>query len=130
VNVLDENISDEEMTRLREWRIAVRKIGPDLGTKGYSDSQIIALLHTLDRPTFFTLDEDYYQRRLCHRSYCLIHLDIPEAEVADYVRRLLKHSELNTKAKRMGLVVSASARGVKGWRQHPQTLIQFPWDHS
>jgi hypothetical protein len=83
VNILDENISDEEMKLLRECRITVRRIGPHLGSKGFSDSQIIALLHTLDRPSFFTLDEDSYQRRLCHAGYCLIHLDIPESEVAN-----------------------------------------------
>jgi hypothetical protein len=127
VNILDENISDPEVKLLREWRIAARKIGPNLGRKGLSDSQVVSLLHSLDRPTFFTLDEDYYERRLCHAGYCLLHLDVPEEEVAKYVRRLLKHPELNTRTKRMGLVLSASPQGLKGWRLTPQTAVHFPW---
>jgi hypothetical protein len=59
-------------------RVAARQIGYDVGRKGLKDEQIIPLLHTLDRPTFFTLDTDFYNRRLCHEGYCLVLCHIQE----------------------------------------------------
>jgi hypothetical protein len=72
------------------------------------DAEVLPLLHQLNQATFFTLDSDFYDRRLCHDGYCLVHLDVDEAEAARYVRRLLRHREFNTKAKRMGTVIRAS----------------------
>ena len=78
---------------------------------GMKDEEITPLLHELDRPTFFTLDDDFYDRRLRHEGYCLVHLDIEEEVVAEYIRRFLRHREMNTKAKRMGCVVRAFDNG-------------------
>lgn len=118
MNIVDENILESQRTLLRRKRVALRQIGRDLGRKGMKDDEIIPLLHQLDRPTFFTLDSDFYDRRLCHEVYCLVHLDIEEETVADHVRRLLRHRELNTKAKRMGCVIRVLPTGLTLWRIH------------
>ncbi len=102
MNLLDENVPESQRALLRSWRVPVRQIGLDIGRKGMKDDEIIPLLHPLDRVTFFTLDGDFYDRRLCHEGYCLVHLDVEEEMVAEYVRRLLRHRALNSKAKRMG----------------------------
>ncbi len=94
---------------------------------GMKDDEIIPLLHQLDRPTFFTLDGDFYNRRLCHGGYCLVHLDVEEEMVAEFVRRLLRHRELNTKAKRMGRVIRASTTGLAIWRIHHDQENQLSW---
>src|ERR1700675_1222586 len=99
MNILDENVPEPQRTLLRRRRVPIRQIGQDLGRKGMKDREIIAFLHQLDRPTFFTLDSDFHKRRLCHEAYCLIQLDVGDEMVAEYVRRLLRHRELNTKAK-------------------------------
>jgi hypothetical protein len=91
------------------------------------DAQIISLLHRLDRPTFFTLDGDFYNRRLCHEGYCLVHLDIEEEMVAEYVRRLLRHRELNTKAKRMGRAIRVLSTGLAVWRIHQEQERHLAW---
>jgi hypothetical protein len=127
VNILDENLPEPQCEHLREKRIAFRKIGPDIARKGLTDREIVALLHELDRPTFFTLDKDFFRRRLCHARYCLIHLNIVRNKVAAYVRRVLKHPQLKTRAKRMGLVLSASPDGLVGWRVSQQALVQLTW---
>ncbi|MBI3740819.1 MAG: hypothetical protein HY257_03560 [Chloroflexi bacterium] len=49
MNVLDENITPIERQRLREWHIAIRHIGYDIGRKGMDDEAIIP-----------TEDWDYY----------------------------------------------------------------------
>src|SRR5438105_14266682 len=112
MNVLDENIPESQRALLRRRRVTVRQIGQGVGRKGMKDDEIIALLHQLDRSTFFTLDGDFYDRRLCHEGHCLIHLNIDDESIADYVRRLLRHRALNTKAKRMGLVIRALPTGL------------------
>ncbi len=91
------------------------------------DDEVIPLLHQLDRPTFFTLDGDFYDPRLCHAGYCLVHLDVEEDMAAEYVRRLLRHRELNTKAKRMGRVVRASTTGIAVWRIRQEAEGHLSW---
>src|SRR5690348_14734444 len=127
MNILDENIPESQRTLLRSRRVALRQIGQDLGRQGMKDDEIIPLLHRLDRPTLFTLDGDFYDRRLCHVGYCLVHLDVEEEAVADYVRRLLRHRELDTKAKRMGRVIRVSPTGLTLWRVHQEQESHLSW---
>jgi hypothetical protein len=58
VIVLDENIIDNQRRQLTSWRLPARQIGYELGRKGMKDSEIIPFLHQLNRPTFFTRDDD------------------------------------------------------------------------
>jgi hypothetical protein len=127
MNVLDENVPLSQRAFLRSRRIGLRQIGQDIGRKGMKDDEIIRLLHELDRPTFFSLDRDFYDRRLCHEGYCLIHLDVEEEMVAEYIRRLLRHRELNTKAKRMGRVFRVLQTGLTGWRTHQVHEGHLTW---
>ena len=118
MNILDENVPASQQVLLRNKRLVLRQIGQDLGRNGMQDAEIIPLLHQLDRPTFFTLDSDFYDRRLCHEGYCLVFLDVEEGMVAEYVRRLLRHRELNTKGKRMGCVIRMVPTGLTLHRIH------------
>ena len=127
MNILDENIIDSQRQRLRHWRIAVRHMGYDVGRQGMKDQEIIALLHRLRRPTFFTRDEDFYVRHLCHARYCLVYLAVAKNEVASFVRRLLRHREFDTVAKRMGTVVRVSQVDLSVWHLHAEQAIHVAW---
>ena len=127
VNILDENIAIQQREQLREWRIPVRQIGPDIAHLGIKDAAIIPLLHQLHQPTFFTLDDDFYKRYLCHARYCLIYLDVDRSQAAEYVRRVLRHPEFNTIAKRLGTVLRASSQGLTIWRLHAIQEESIPW---
>lgn len=127
MNVLDENIPVTQRQLLRSWRIPTRHIGHDAGRKGMTDEEIIPFLLTLRRPTFFTLDWDFYRPELCHARYCLVFLDVRREECALFVRRLLTHPELDTQAKHMGTFVRASYAGPFVWRLHAQTELRFDW---
>ena len=94
------------------------------------DQEIIALLHRLRRPTFFTRDEDFYVRHICHARYCLVYLAVAKDEVALIVRRLLRHREFDTVAKRMGTVVRVSQVGLSVWHLHAEQAIHVPWGVS
>lgn len=66
MNVLDEDIVIGQCKLLVSWRIRFRQIGKGLGHKGMADRDVIPLLLTLGRPTFFTTDFDYYRSGLTH----------------------------------------------------------------
>jgi hypothetical protein len=127
VNILDENILESQRPLLRRWRIPIRQIGAEAGRKGMSDQEIIVLLQQLRQPTFFTRDVDFYRRDLCHARYCLVWLDVAAAEAAEYIRRLLRHKENNTQAKRMGAVIRLSPTGLSLWKLHAEEETYLAW---
>jgi len=96
VNILDENILESQRQLLRSQRVSVRQVGLDVGRKGMKDDEVMPLLHTLRRPTFFTRDLGFYDRGLCHPRYCLICMAVGQYEIAAFVRRLLRHSAFDT----------------------------------
>ncbi len=116
--ILDENINEHQCVILRSRRIRFRLIGSDIAHKGIQDEQIIPLLHTLKEATFFTRDSDFYRPDLCHGRYGLVFLAVHRFEVAGFVRRLLRHPQFNTRAKRMGKVVRVSSAGIQYWERY------------
>ncbi len=91
------------------------------------DDEIIPLLHGLRQPTFFTLDDDFYEPHLCHVGHCLVYLNVRRSEAAIFVRRLLRHPEFDTQAKRMGTVIRVSHVGLTLWRLHAEEEIFLEW---
>ena len=96
----------------------VHQIGVDVGRKGMADEEIIPFLHTLRDVSFFTRDLGFSDRKLCHPQYCLVCLAVGKDEVAVFVRRILRHPEVDTKAKRMGAVIRVSHAGFSVWRRN------------
>ena len=127
MNVLDENILESQRQLLVDGRIPIRQIGHDLGRKGLKDKEIITFLLQLRRVTFFTLDSDFYKHPLCHAKYGLVHLDVRKHEVAVFVRRLLKHPEFDTVAKRMRKVARVSSAGLAVWVLHTEKETSYKW---
>jgi hypothetical protein len=76
VNILDENIPASQQHLVRGWRIRTFQIGKEVGRSGMKDDEIVPLLHHLRRPLFFTRDEGFYRRSLCHPHYCLVWLAV------------------------------------------------------
>jgi len=93
-----------------------------------TDVEIIPFLLTLRRPTFFTLDWDFYIPDLCHTRTCLVFPDVGRQEAAHFIRRLLVHPQFDTQAKRMGAVVRASHAGPFVWRLHSPAEASFSWE--
>lgn len=128
MTILDENIPRDQWEELRRKRVPVKKIGVDIGRSGTKDDRLIPLLHRLSRPTFFTLDVDFWDRDLRHEGYCLVYLDVERKTVAAYVRRILRHPALNTKAKRMGTVIRAEPEGISLCRIRHESEEHLPWE--
>lgn len=128
MNVLDENIVAQQCDQLRKWRIPFRQIGKHLSTQGALDENLIPVLHGLPQPTFFTHDEDFFNATLCHSHYALVHLDVSDAETAEFIRRFLKHPAFDTQAKRLGIVGRVSVGGVHFWRKGQSLLQTVDWE--
>ncbi|MDA1272959.1 MAG: hypothetical protein O2960_02750 [Verrucomicrobia bacterium] len=128
--VIDESISENEVWRLREWRIAVRVIGEDLADKSISDENILSLLHRLKHPTFFTRDRDFWKAELSHPRYALVFMDIPEHEglVATHIRRFLRHPSFNSNLKRLGKVIHVHQTGIELWHGGAQSKRFHEWE--
>jgi len=128
MNILDENISKSQRQLLEGWRISIKQIGINTGRSGMKDNEIIPFLQGLRRPTFFTRDDGFFKPQLCHVRYGLIYLDVEKSETSIFIRRLLKHSELNTQVKRMGNVIRVSHAGLACWRLHVRDELHLKWE--
>ncbi len=115
MNILDENIPENQAALLASWRIRFKQIGVTVGQSGMSDEAIIPLLLRQHYPTLFTRDKGFYTLRLCHARYCVVLLDVRRDEVASFIRRLLRHPSLNSRAKRMGKVIRISQSKITLW---------------
>jgi hypothetical protein len=127
VTILDEDIPEDQRQLLRRWRFPVRRIGVDVGRRGMKDTQILSLLHSLNQPTFFTLDHGFFKRGLCHAGYCLVYLDVGEEKAAEFIRRTLRHQQLNSWLKRRGAVIRIRPGGISLWRLHDKMMNYLIW---
>ena len=84
----------------------------DLLDLGIQDDEIIFLLNQLRSVTFFTRDDDFHQNRFCHSNSCIVLLDVPGSQVAELIRKFLKHKAFRTQAQRMGAVVRISRQNI------------------
>ncbi|MDT7896900.1 MAG: hypothetical protein RRB24_02465 [Armatimonadota bacterium] len=126
--ILDEQIPDSQRRRLLDWGFHVWQIGWDIGHAGMDDvGQVLPLLHSLRQPTFFTLDLGFYHRRFCHDRYCLVVLDVADTQVAEFVRKFLRHPLFRTKAKRMGKVVLLTTEGIRWWAKGMPKELKAAW---
>jgi hypothetical protein len=84
-------VFESQRARLLRGRAHLCQIGSDVGRKGMKDDEIIPLLRTLRRPTFITRDRDFFDKTLCTDRMCLVYLETPPLEVAEFARRVLRH---------------------------------------
>ncbi len=125
--ILDENFPDSQRQWLRGWRVPLRQIGYEVGRKGLKDEEILPFLLGCRRPTFFTLDQGFYRRDSCHARYCLVCVNVGQNAAASFIRRLLRHPQFDTEAKRLGTVLRLSQRGLTVWRLHAEKEIHVEW---
>ncbi|HEX5720325.1 MAG TPA: hypothetical protein VF179_29485 [Thermoanaerobaculia bacterium] len=125
--ILDENIPESQWQLLRSWRIRALLIGRDISEKGITDENLASFLIQQPRPTFFTRDEGFYDKTLCHARYCLVYLAVRPNESASFAWRLLRHPLFKTRAQRLGAVIRASSAGLQVWRLRESRAIFLAW---
>jgi hypothetical protein len=117
--LLDEQVNvPRVLAALRKW-ITVDVLPALRPGERVLDDRIPTLLRTLKRPTFVTIDSDFWHRRLCHPDYCILYFylrDDQQPLIPDLLRALLRHPEFHTRAARMGKVACISTESVDYWQ--------------
>ncbi|NUO80069.1 hypothetical protein HUU05_08335 [candidate division KSB1 bacterium] len=119
---------DNQLERLQRWHIPAKKVGRDIGVKGMDDEhQIVPMIRTFARITFFTHDLGFCGSKFCHERYCIVVLRVDRYKAADYIRRFLKHPEFQTHNQRLGWVFEVYPTFIKGWRVGKNGEKTFRW---
>ena len=117
--VLDEHLGRTEvLAPLQKWLTAT-KIEDLAGDEILKDDRILQLLCQRKQPTFVTLDDDFFHRRLCDRRYCLMYCVVPRQQqhrIPVILRRVFRLPEFATKAARMGKVVRVHEQDIDFWQ--------------
>ena len=127
MNVLDENIVESQRLLLRSWRIRVRQIGHEVGRAGMRDEEIIAFLRRTGQVTFFTRDLRFFDAKNRSPDCCIVCLAVGQYEVAAFVRKILRHPKLGTKAKRMGKIIRATQTDIRFWQMRVEEEGKLRW---
>ena len=126
--LLDHNIPQDQSEQLRRWRIHFQQVGYEIGRPEWEDQQeILRYLHRMKQATFFTRDLGFFRRRFCHPNYCLVVVTGLVLETASLTRRLLRHPEFKTKAKRQGRVVKLSSTNISWWEVGRNRQQRLAW---
>ncbi len=125
--LIDENVSELEVLKLRKAGVRVRLIGNDVADIGDTDENLLPVLRRLKQPVLFTQDEDFFQFRWLHLDYALVWLDTRPGEVAEFARRFLRHPEFCPQAKRMGTISRVRAGGIQYRRSGDRRLLRADW---
>ena len=125
-HVLDELFDESVYEQLKARRIAIDKVGEGFGNTGWLDEHILQALHGSGK-TFHTRDHGFYYRSHAHSSYCIVYYDVPLAEMAAYIRRVLRHPQLNTHAKRLGKVIKVTGQRIEFWHRGRSMKSVIRW---
>ena len=112
--LLDENVHQQSiMASIAAWyRGQVRSLTTLRPNTLIKDEAIPTVLRSVRQPTFVTTNvTDFWRRVPPHPRYSIVCVAIPNErlhELSPLLRRLLRLSEFNTKAKRMGKVIRVS----------------------
>jgi len=128
VIILDHNIPADQAQQLRRQRIHFRQIDFEVGRPEWDDLQeILRFLHATKQIMFFTRDLGFFRARMCHSNYCLVVLTVPVLETAYYIRKVLRHPDFKTRAKRNGKVMKVSTDRITFWETGWQRQSTTRW---
>src|SRR5688572_24315482 len=128
--VLDENLPEGQRLLLRKRRVRFRVIGMEVASSGANDENLIAALHQLPNPTFFSLDRDFFRADWAHASYGLVWLDVRGRQAAEFIRRFLRHPRFDTQARRMGTVARVHPDGIQFWQRGKPGAQTVTWPET
>ncbi len=127
--VLDEQLKDHHLiAAIASWYPGmvthIQALRPKTVVK---DDNVVALLLTVSKPTFVTINvTDFWQKIEPHPEYCILTVDLLQGDVDDLsaqLRLLFNTSLLKTKAMRMGIVIRAQENRIRFYERDRQTLL-------
>lgn len=131
--VLDEQLKDRHLiAAIAGWYPGtVTHIQALRPTTVVKDDNIPALLLTVRRPTFITINaNDFWRKIQPHVGYCILAIDLSQGDVDDLpmqLRQLLKHPLFRTQASRMGKIFRAQANRIRYYERDGQVYdLEYP----
>lgn len=128
--VLDDQLAASEVLRpLRRWMTAqrLRDLRPD---ERIHDDRVPEILLTLRQPTFVTIDQGFWDRRLCNPGYCILYFGLSDAQqhlIPRLLRQLFLTPEFRTRTKRMGKVTRITSKRIEYWQFPAARLHRLHW---
>jgi hypothetical protein len=95
------------------------------------DDRVPEILRTLKQPTFVTIDQDFWNRRLCDPSYSVLYFDLrddQQQQIPDLLRALLRQSQFRTRARRLGKVARVTGTLLQFWQFPGHDLHHLWWN--
>ena len=128
--VLDEHLQSKGLAEtIRHWYggavISVLDLRPDTVIK---DEAIPSLLARQNLPTFVTINvNDFWQRVPASEKFCVVCFVLTSSEIIQIpalLRRLLRHTDFDTKIKRVGSVVRITSQGNATFYRDENRLVR------
>jgi hypothetical protein len=129
--VLDEQLAASEVMEPLRRKHKVRRLREARPDERILDDRIPDILRRLDRPTFLTIDQGFWDRALCHPRYCILCFTLTTKQqqlLPDLVEALFRTPEFRTRAQRMGKVARISPRSIEYWQFHVPRVHHLSWE--
>jgi hypothetical protein len=94
------------------------------------DDRVPELLLTLHQPTFVTIDQGFWDRRLCHPKYCILFFalrDDRQKLLGPLLRALLRRPAFRSRKGRMGRVVRVRPTTIDSWLFQQAAMERLVW---
>ena len=129
--VLDEQLLGRNIEReIGRWYPGSVRFVTDLRPHSViKDDAIPALLRRENQPTFLTINEtDFWRRIAADDRYCVVCFAIPDSragEIPQALRSLLGRPEFAVKARRMGMVIRVADNEIAYYASDQQQIIRI-----
>lgn len=128
--IVDEQLDEKEVLEPLRRLYSVRRIQDLRPGEHILDDRVPAMLSTVKKPTFITIDQGFWDRGLCSPHYCIfcfvVRLD-QQAFVPEMLRALFRRPEFRTTACRMGKVAHISASAIEYWEFPVRAAQRLAW---
>jgi len=128
--VLDDQLDLLELRPALRKRITMQRLRHLRLGEQILDERVPEILRTLKQPTFVTIDQDFWDRSLCHRDYCILYFPLrsdQQEQIPDLLRALLRQPEFRSRARRMGKVARVRQEVIEYWQFQEPELQRLAW---
>jgi hypothetical protein len=128
--ILDEQLDLQVvLPPLRRWTsvILLRDLRPG---EVILDDRVAEILLEVVKPTFVTIDRDFWDRRLCHPDYCILCFDLRDDQqnlLPRWLRALVQQKGFDTRAARMGKVARVGPKRIDFFEHLAAHVKHLDW---
>lgn len=128
--ILDDQLKARQvLLPLKKWTTAqfLRELRPN---EHILDDRVPAILQGIKQPSFITIDQDFWDKDLCHPAYAVLYFALRDDQqelLPGLLRSLVRRSEFRARVQRMGKVARVSSGTIDWWEFHTPHLRHRVW---